>query len=124
MSWLSSPGRRGFQQQPLTYATETSRIAYLIACLQGVALTWASAEMDRRGSEASYYLAFTKVMRQTFDHPVRGREAAQRLLDLRQGCLSMAELVIDLRMYAAESGWHDDALRDVFQRSLADLRGS
>ena len=109
-----------FQQQPLTYTTETSRIAYLIACLRGVALTWASAQMDREGPEASNYLAFTVAMRRTFDHPVRGREAAQRLLDLRQGCRSVAELVIDFRIYAAESGWHDDALRDAFQRSLAD----
>ena len=83
-----------FQQQPLTYATETSRIGYLIACLRLVALTWASAEMDRGASEASNYLAFTRAMRRTFDHPVRGREAAQRLLDLRQGCRSVAELVI------------------------------
>ena len=41
-------------------------------------------------------------------------------LDLRQGSRSVAELVIDFRIYAAESGWRDDALRDVFQRSLAD----
>ena len=109
-----------FQQQPLTYATETSRIAYLVACLRGVALTWASAEMDRGGPEASNYLAFTTALRRTFDHPVRGREAAQRLLDLRQGSRSVAELVIDFRIYAAESGWRDDALRDVFQCSLAD----
>ena len=81
-----------FQQQPLTNATETSRIAYLIACLRGVALTWASAEMDRGGSEASNYLAFTKAMRRTFDHPVRGREAAQRLLDLRQGATAWRSL--------------------------------
>ena len=109
-----------FQQQPLTYATETSRIAYLVACLRGVALTWASAEMDRGGPKASNYLAFTTALRRTFDHPVQGREAAQRLLDLRQGSRSVAELVIDFRIYAAESGWRDDALRDVFQRSLAD----
>ena len=28
--------------------------------------------------------------------------------------------MIDFQIYAAESGWRDDALRDVFQRSLAD----
>ena len=76
--------------------------------------------MDREGPEASNYLAFMVAMWRTFDHPVRGREAAQRLLDLRQGCRSVAELVIDFWIYAAESGWRDDALRDVFQQSLAD----
>ncbi|CAL8236965.1 unnamed protein product [Boreogadus saida] len=36
LSWLPSPGGRVFfNNKPLTYATETSRIAYLIACLRG-----------------------------------------------------------------------------------------
>ncbi|CAL8256695.1 unnamed protein product [Boreogadus saida] len=43
---------------------------------RGVALTWASAEMDRGASEASNYLAFTRAMRRTFDHPVRGETSS------------------------------------------------
>ena len=59
-------------------------------------------------------------MRKVFHHPVRGKEASQRLLQLRQGSRSVAgSLAVEFRTLAAESGWNEEALQGVFQNALS-----
>ncbi|KAK7925711.1 hypothetical protein WMY93_008021 [Mugilogobius chulae] len=59
-------------------------------------------------------------MKQIFDHPVSGKEAAKRLFSLRQGSRSVAEFAIEFRTLAAESGWNDEALHGAFLNALSD----
>lgn len=59
-------------------------------------------------------------MKRAFDHPVRGRDAAQRLLCLRQGSRSVAEFAVEFRIAAAESGWNDESLWGAFISGLSD----
>ena len=80
--------------QPLTYPTERSRIAYLIGSLSGEALAWAAAVWERGSAVCYDYSSFTDEMRKVFDHPVQGREASQRLLQLRQGSRSVASFAV------------------------------
>ncbi|KAK0132042.1 Retrotransposon-like protein 1 [Merluccius polli] len=100
--------------RPQTYPTERSKIAYLIGSLSGEALAWAAAVWERGSSVCYDYGAFTDDMRKVFDHPVRGREASQRLLQLRQGSRSWSS-----GPSAAESGWNEEALQGVFQNALS-----
>ena len=79
-----------FELQPLTYPTDKARIAYLIGTLRGEALPWATAVCERSSAACSDYSAFTEEMRRVFNHPVRGREASQRLLLLGQGSRSVS----------------------------------
>lgn len=54
-----------------------------------------------------------------FDHPVGGRDAADRLFQLRQGSSSVAEYAILFRTLAAESGWNMEALMAAFRHGLS-----
>uniref|UniRef100_A0A8C6SAR9 CCHC-type domain-containing protein n=1 Tax=Neogobius melanostomus TaxID=47308 RepID=A0A8C6SAR9_9GOBI len=69
-----------FEQQPYTYANDRTKICYLIGCLRGPALSWASAVWEKQTLSCSSYLAFTTEMKQIFDHPVRGKEATRDCL--------------------------------------------
>ena len=57
-------------------------------------------------------------MRTVFDHPVCGKDAAKRLLSLRQGSQSVA--VMACEFLAAESGWNDEALQGAFRNALTE----
>lgn len=52
-----------FEQQPQTYTTERSRIAYLINSTSGSARSWASAVWESQGAVCHSYLAFTAKIR-------------------------------------------------------------
>lgn len=109
-----------FEQQPLTYANDRAKICYLIGCLRGHALNWASAIWEKQGEVCFSYPDFTAEMKQIFDHPVSGKEAAKRLFSLRQGTRSVAEFAIEFRTLAAESGWNNEALHGAFLHALSD----
>ena len=88
--------------------------------MRGEALAWASAVWISGSAVCSDYDAFTEEMRKVFDHPVRGREASQRLLHLRQGSRSVASFAVEFRTLAAESGWNEEALLGVFLNALGN----
>ena len=109
-----------FELQPQTYPTDKARMVYLIGALRGEALTWATAVWERGSAACSDYLVFTEEMRRVFDHPVRGREASQRLLLLKQGSRSVAAFAVEFRTLAVESGWNEVALQGVFLNALGN----
>ena len=53
-------------------------------------------------------------VRKFFVSPVPGREAAQKLLQVRQNSRGMADYTVDFRTLAAESSWNPEALFDTF----------
>nr|XP_061790648.1 uncharacterized protein LOC133580375 [Nerophis lumbriciformis] len=60
----------------------------------------------------------TELVR-VFDHPVKGKEAASRLLDFSQGDLTVADYSIQFRILAAECGFEEAALCGIFRRGLS-----
>ena len=109
-----------FDQQPVSYSSDRAKIAYIMSLLTGKAAQWAMA-LSNSNSPACHSLErFRQEMSRVFDHPVRGREASQRLLSLRQGSMSVAEYAVDFRILAAESGWNDPALQGMFFYGLSD----
>uniref|UniRef100_A0A672H822 CCHC-type domain-containing protein n=1 Tax=Salarias fasciatus TaxID=181472 RepID=A0A672H822_SALFA len=109
-----------FELQPLSYPTDRARICYLIGLLKGSARAWGTTVWENQSPVCQTYQAFTLEMKKIFDHPVRGREAGDRLTIIRQGSRSVAEFAIEFRILAAECGWNDQALQRVFYRRLQD----
>lgn len=110
-----------FDQQPLSYPTERSRVAYLINLLRGRARRWASAHWDSNHRCLRTYDDFTQELRRVFDKSTRQTLAARRLHSLRQGSHSVADFSIEFRTLAAECGWEDhSALQMVFYAGLND----
>ncbi|KAJ0055221.1 hypothetical protein NL108_012724 [Boleophthalmus pectinirostris] len=109
-----------FDQQPLTYASDKSRIAFVISLLTDKASQWATAAWESNSDIFRSFSAFSNEMKKLFDHPVKGKEAAKRLLALNQGSSSVAQYAIDFRILAHESGWDDIALQSVFLKGLSD----
>ncbi|KAJ0039438.1 hypothetical protein NL108_014181 [Boleophthalmus pectinirostris] len=91
-----------FDQQPHTYHTDKSRISFLISLLTGRAAQWATAVWESDSTLCQSYVNFTAEMRKIFDHPLKGKEAARRLLSLHQGSSSVAQYAIDFRILAVE----------------------
>lgn len=111
-----------FELQPSKFPTSRSKVAYVITLLSGNALAWATAlwEQSPQPAVCSDYNLFIDEMRRVFEHPVRGREAASRLLQLTQGTRNVAELAVEFRTLAVESGWNQEALTVAFNRALSD----
>uniref|UniRef100_A0A8C9ZYC4 CCHC-type domain-containing protein n=1 Tax=Sander lucioperca TaxID=283035 RepID=A0A8C9ZYC4_SANLU len=109
-----------FDLQPNSYATDKARIAFVIELLRGRALDWASALWERQDICLASYQEFTAEMRKLFDHPVRGRDAANRLFSLQQGARSVADFVIEFRTLAVESEWNEKSLQTAFYQGLSE----
>lgn len=108
-----------FELQPTSFPSDRSRIAYIITLLTGKARAWATSIWEQQGRACSSYARFTEEMRRVFDHPVGGRDAANRLFQLRQGNSSVAEYAVLFRTLAAESGWNMEALIAAFRHGLS-----
>ncbi len=109
-----------FELQPSTFASEKAKIAYIISLLCDRALDWASALWRQQSPICLDLKVFTDTLQQVFDHPVSGREAARRLLDLCQGNQAVADYAIDFRTLASESRWDSEALVSTFYRGLSE----
>lgn len=109
-----------FDQQPLSYPSDRSKIAYVINLLRGRAARWATAIWDQQSPSLSSYHNFSEELRRVFDHPIQGQEAAKRLFSLSQGSQSAADFSIEFRIAASESGWGEQELKGVFVRSLSE----
>ena len=105
-----------FEQQPLTYARDRTKTAFIMSLMADQAADWAVANSVNRPTLAHSYADFVCEMRRVFDHPVRGKEASSRLLSLQQGSDSVAQFALSFRILAAESGWDETALQSVFLR--------
>lgn len=109
-----------FSQKPMTYALDSSKVAFVMGLLQGKALDWATAMWQNKPEIHNDYSSFERELKKVFDHPVQGKEASKRLLCLNQGAHSVAEYSIEFRTLAAEAGWDDSALQTVFINGLSE----
>lgn len=109
-----------FQLQPLAFPTDAAKVAYIITLLTDRALAWATAVWEEQTRVCQRYVWFTEELRRIFDHPVGGREAASRLLRIKQGTRSAADYAVEFRTLAVESRWDSAALRATFQHGLSE----
>lgn len=102
------------------FPNDRSRIAYLITLLSGKALAWATAVWEQQSDICSNYNLFVAEMKKVFDHSISGREASEKLFNLRQGQRSVADYSIEFRTLAVESGWNSESLFGAFQHGLTN----
>lgn len=110
-----------FRLQPLAFPTDEARIAYVITLLTHRALAWATAVWEEQTRACQHYTWFVAELRRVFDHPIGGREAASRLLRMRQGTRSAADYAVEFRTLAAESHWDEEALLATFLHGLTEV---
>ena len=65
-----------FEQQPLTYASDRTKTAFIMSLLSDQAADWAVANSMNRPTLAHSYAEFVFEMWRVFDHTVRGKEAS------------------------------------------------
>ena len=104
---------------PHAFPTERAKVAFMISHLAGWAKAWASAEWSRNSSTCDTIAGFQAALTKTFDPVSSSREKAQELSTLKQGKNSVCDYVILFRTLAAESGWNNTALYDIFPKGLS-----
>ena len=108
-----------FAQRPVSFASELSKIHYVLGLLRGKALAWAEA-MSSVKFESLSFKDFEGRFREVFDHPSREGDAASRLMRLKQGNRTVSDYAVDFWTLAADSRWNDPALIAVFTNGLND----
>ena len=109
-----------FTLQPSAFTTDVGKVRYVMTLLTGRALAWANALIERDSDLCSDFDQFIEEMKRIFDCPVRGRDAATRLLVLRQGRNSVKDYAIEFQVLAAESEWPMATLMPVFMNGLSE----
>uniref|UniRef100_A0A3Q2YIA6 Retrotransposon gag domain-containing protein n=1 Tax=Hippocampus comes TaxID=109280 RepID=A0A3Q2YIA6_HIPCM len=109
-----------FAHQPSMFATDSTRIAYMINLLTGRAAQWVTASWSMGASFCHAYKDFVTELRKVFHHPISGQEPGTRLSSIQQGSGSVADYSVEFRLAAAESGWNDQSLRRTFRDGLSD----
>lgn len=71
-----------FDQQPSSYSSNRSCIAYVINLPRGKAVEWASALWESGSPALASFEAFTTEMRRVFDQPFKFEDSAPRLFSL------------------------------------------
>ncbi|KAL0192085.1 hypothetical protein M9458_010381, partial [Cirrhinus mrigala] len=109
-----------FSLQPVTFASEPSKVALVLTLLSGRAAQWGTAVWENQHPCCASFQLLSEEMRRVFDRAVLGREAASVLADLRQGDRNVSDYSIEFRTLAAECKWNEAAQWDMFLHGLAD----
>ncbi|KAI4902871.1 hypothetical protein NFI96_000375 [Prochilodus magdalenae] len=96
--------------------SDSSRIAFVVSCLTGKALDWATAVWPTY--EKGTYQSFIKDFKAVFEHPDEGRAAGDLLFQLQPGPRSVAKYALEFRTLAAGAGWNEPALITAFCNGL------
>ena len=107
-----------FNAQPLRFSQEVSKIAFIASLLEGPPLSYFNALHEQGSATALSFDLFAAELKRIYDHPIRGQQAGQQLLKLRQGRRSVREFTTEFRSLAVESGWNDQALLTAFLSGL------
>lgn len=112
--------RKVFRQRPVSFASDATKINYMLSLLRGRALAWAEAHDTSVDYNTIRFEDFSDQLSAVFDYPNYVGTAANRLLSLQQGPRTVADYAIEFRTLAAEAQWNEKALTAVFIRGLRD----
>lgn len=108
-----------FELHAPSFPTERTKVAYAVSYLAGKAEAWATPEWQNNSSCMTTFRDFSTALKRIFQEVAPGREAAQRLVCLRQGNLGASAYAVEFRTLAAEAGWDSTALCDMFVKGLS-----
>jgi hypothetical protein len=89
--------------------------------MSGRAPAWATAVWEQQSSVCLSLEEFMAEVRNMFDSPLSGREAARQLLQLCQDSCSVADYAVDFCTLAAETAWNPEELFDMFLHGLSEV---
>uniref|UniRef100_A0A9J8CDU5 DUF4939 domain-containing protein n=1 Tax=Cyprinus carpio carpio TaxID=630221 RepID=A0A9J8CDU5_CYPCA len=105
-------------QQPLTYSTDESRVAFVCSLLTGKALEWATAMWQGNHMSFPTYDCFIRQFQDVYEHSASGGDTGEELIVLRQGHSTAAKNTLAFRTLAAQTGWEDEPLRLFYRKGL------
>ncbi|KAG1974134.1 retrotransposable element [Pimephales promelas] len=112
-----------FSLQTSTYATDCSRIPFVVSLLTGRAREWGTAMWTSEADCLRRYSAFKEEMLRVFDRSAYGAEASRLMSTLRQGRRSATDFSIEFRTLSASCDWNEPALVARFLEGLnADIK--
>ena len=88
--------------------------------MSGRALAWATAVWEQQSTVCLSLEEFVEEVWKVFDSPLSGREAARKLLQLRQDPCNVADYEVDFHTLAAESAWNPKALFNMFLHRVSE----
>lgn len=109
-----------FSLQPVTYASDRAKVAYVVSLLTSRAREWGTAVWEAGADCCDQYNVFKKEMLKVFDRSVFGREASRQLAALRQGRRSAADYAIEFKTLSATCERNEAALTARFLEGLND----
>ena len=107
-----------FNAQPSRFQHEASKIAYVASLLEGPPLSYFNALHEQDSPDVQTFASLSAELKRIYDHPIRGQQAGQQLMRLRQSRRSVREFASEFRALAVESGWNEQALLTAFQTGL------
>ena len=108
-----------FEFLPHAFPSEQPKVAFMVSHQTGRAKAWVSANRGRGSTICDTLTGFQASLTKTFDPVSSSREKAQELSNLKQGKDSICDYAIHFCTLAAESGWNNTALYDIFLKGLA-----
>lgn len=110
-----------FALQPRTYATEETKVAFVLTLLTGKARDWGISVWDTQAPCCTSFDEFRQEMIKLFDRSARGQEAADQLARLRQAGRSVTEYAIQFKTLAVSCDWNQGACRSMFRAGLEEV---
>uniref|UniRef100_A0A672Z875 CCHC-type domain-containing protein n=1 Tax=Sphaeramia orbicularis TaxID=375764 RepID=A0A672Z875_9TELE len=107
-----------FEAQPLRFSCDAARIAYVASLLEGPPLSYFNALFESDSPVTRSFDSLCSEFKRVYDHPVRGQQAGQQLMRLKQGSMSIRQYVCRFRSLAVEAGWNELSLISAFQSGL------
>lgn len=107
-----------FALQPRRYASEGTKVAYVLTLLAGRAREWGVAVWNANAPFCANFEEFRQEMVKLFDRSARGDEAAALLSRLTQKGGSVTDYAIRLKTLAAACDWNESAIRARFLEGL------
>uniref|UniRef100_A0A673CBI9 Gypsy retrotransposon integrase-like protein 1 n=1 Tax=Sphaeramia orbicularis TaxID=375764 RepID=A0A673CBI9_9TELE len=107
-----------FESQPVRFAKDSVKIAYLASLLEGPPLSYFNALFEQGSPAVHSFSALVSELKRVYDHPVRTQFAGHQIMRLRQGERTIRQYVSAFRSLAVESGWNNQALITAFLSGL------
>uniref|UniRef100_A0A3B3DPC6 Gypsy retrotransposon integrase-like protein 1 n=1 Tax=Oryzias melastigma TaxID=30732 RepID=A0A3B3DPC6_ORYME len=106
-------------QQAELYPSEEAKVSFLCSLLTGEALEWLAAVWTGGSLPFHSYEAFTRLLRNVFQHAVDGKDPGDQLMDIKQGKETAAAYSLRFRTLAAQTEWSPCGLKTVYRRGLS-----
>lgn len=107
-----------FALQPRRFASQTSRVAFVLTLLTGRARDWGMAVWEAQAPCTTTFETLKEEMVRLFDRSLQGDMAAAELVRLLQRGSTVTDYAISFKTLAATCGWNDAALRVQFLEGL------